>query len=41
MFGEDYDVVFNVDKIKCLVFKPKSYTVNDPIIRLYNKKLNL
>ena len=26
IFGKDYDVIFNVNKTKCMVFKPKSYT---------------
>ena len=26
IFGKYYDVILNVDKIKCMVFKPKSYT---------------
>ena len=39
IFGEDYDVIFNVDKIKCMLFKPKSYNIVDPIITLYDEKI--
>ena len=37
-FGEDYDVIFNVNKTKCMLFKSKSYIIVDPIITLYDEK---
>ena len=39
IFEKYYDVMFNVDKTKCMLFKLKSYTIIDSIITLYNKKI--
>lgn len=38
-YGEEYDVLFNVEKTKCMVFTPKKYDSFDPVVTLYGKNI--